>query len=30
VLDIVPRVTRIEHGAAMLEPSIDRADTLIA
>ena len=30
VLDIVPRVTQIEHGAATLEASIDRADTLIA
>lgn len=30
VLDIVPRVTQIERGAAMLEASIDRADTLVA
>jgi 2-phosphosulfolactate phosphatase len=30
VLDIVPRVTQIESGAAMLEASIDRADTLVA
>jgi 2-phosphosulfolactate phosphatase len=30
VLDIVPRITQIEGGAAMLEASIDRADTLVA
>jgi 2-phosphosulfolactate phosphatase len=30
VLDIVPRVMQIERGAAMLEASIDRADTLAA
>jgi 2-phosphosulfolactate phosphatase len=30
VLDIVPRVTQIERGAALLEASIDRADTLVA
>jgi 2-phosphosulfolactate phosphatase len=30
VLDIVPRVTQIERGAAVLEASIDRAGTLVA
>jgi phosphosulfolactate phosphohydrolase-like enzyme len=30
VLDIVPRITRIEGGAATLEASIDRVDTLVA
>jgi 2-phosphosulfolactate phosphatase len=30
VLDIVPRITQIERGAAMLEASIDRAGTLVA
>ena len=30
VLDIVPRVTQIAPGAAMLEAAIDRADTLVA
>jgi len=30
VLDVVPRITQVERGAAMLEASIDRADTLVA
>jgi phosphosulfolactate phosphohydrolase-like enzyme len=30
VLDIVPRITQVERGAAMLEASIDRAGTLVA
>jgi 2-phosphosulfolactate phosphatase len=30
VLDVVPRVTHVEGGAAVLEASVDRAGTLIA